>query len=1810
MIVANLKSKVGAKEQGYPWSSDRERLVAGSQEAIDSYIVNEMFQSVVSRQANILDQAIERSTKLPGGKGYFINVGQVEGHNLNLLQGLGTRPYMEILNKYMTRLHDRFEGILAGKTWNSVYGKGTFGKSAFGGFGVSSEWLGLNVYLDWGGRSPIVRGRYKDAQNLLLYDPWGLLENANRKAAEMGVPMHDEPKGPKRQPMKVPRIPKSALQWDPHAVITVPTVGEYSGGKVNPDAIHWQRDDARDRANDERYGPEDHKYYRDKVAAFEQALDGYKKKLQQHLAARVVHLGQKQEMVDPTILSVTSLKPDGPQFRSIYDDSIHALLDRVVDDQLRLEEFQQEPDPNPNQLARYRQNVLDAQATYDYNAEVEDMILSYSLQQNGAALMEVDSGGDYYPLDQDGLDQMASTRDSLLNRYGELDPDEPDTEYYKRLYLKRVTMYDAALERAEKITGLTANAQATRGQMSDMMAQDRPLSRDYKDMLRGWFLSTVQHEFIHNAVREHGKEEFSNFLTFLVGSTNDAETMGIVGEMIDQLEKSGGLQQMAADMSTYYGIRSAENVFAKVGVRAGASDIERGPDRGDVRGGGQGTGRGGTGRLPGDGREYRVQPQEDLLAGVERQPNAPEELRDAPRWGLDEQAGPSASASNPVPPEEDPRPLVSYSTPEGQIPMFGDDEVAMAPAPEDDPYQDVDPEYLQALDDYEASREIAFPDDPPMTDTPADLAQAIAAVTEPTEPPQGDDVVNLGKFPDWAQRLVSLGELTSTRTDVNTRSPLVEGQPDVVETPAVDMSDAQVRDVQNLITKGPNAKDLTSAEIDALRGAILLQYDRYIRASTALQSRKGGDVEMASLRTLDEAMRYAAITGLATTPMDSWDVLGNTLARAPLSQGAGETLDQFLAANKDLIGNPNDLQRNRLRQLAMERADQLVGPDSGPTSIVGIRGRSARVVNGARALAQTATTPGIPPSVQASVIRSNEDLGIGITEAIMAARYNGLLLGPRGILIDYISNTGQALTKVMTDPFLPSQGGANLRARAAITRAEMAAIRQFWPIMLHRVSNTLLYGVSEQQASASGTPHSMSGRLSVRLEDAQADYTAAKIQAESARNRGDTAEAARQERRASEANKEIWALRGKKVAAIGFVEIAGRLKAVADVSIGTLVYGMELARNSAIMAYNEGTHPVGSEAWYRRVAEIMDGQKLHADPKQNAVMYRELQRSATREAQRMTYQGKMGTIGQQLERIQRNPLGSFVLPFLRALYHIRGMAIDYSPLGAVGTAYDVARSYIPTDNRFMRATRNMGGIAGGPYARAFRGNEVGPAVADLDRRMAANAIGTAAFFWILGQAFAGNISGAGPPDQPIPLLEDDDPDFDAIKLQKTMESTGWRRYSVRIPWGGKNHWVSYANWGPLAYLLSSAAAIAEAYKYGMPPDVERPESDDFFSSRKLYQMVTQGDAGTVQTAGRRFAGVAKEMSYLSGFFDLLGFAENAGSLVFGAVNPDPKLTTSQQVYEQRRHQAEASRYLGNLVTQFMPLTSLVNTIAQSQDTVIRAPEFGDLKSQLASRTPELGPFPYIGPPVGMPDLYADRHIPVVGSQTGRREGLAQAVDRLGHPIVNEYQGLSAFLPFHVVDENLSSPVLNAAVDVGLGIPGAPQEIRYKPEGMKTQMLLLTPRMREALGQKIGQKIDTDSTKLLQSWPEEKRRADPSGFKDALGAQILASRKAVIDEYGNDEGAGKATFEALAQDPNRRRDYDPAPKDKPPDIGPPVGPGTPSPTPRAGSTPQRGTPAPTAAPAPTATPNPATESPAERNRRLIRERMQTPVPAGR
>lgn len=301
------------------------------------------------------------------------------------------------------------------------------------------------------------------------------------------------------------------------------------------------------------------------------------------------------------------------------------------------------------------------------------------------------------------------------------------------------------------------------------------------------------------------------------------------------------------------------------------------------------------------------------------------------------------------------------------------------------------------------------------------------------------------------------------------------------------------------------------------------------------------------------------------------------------------------------------------------------------------------------------------------------------------------------------------------------------------------------------------------------------------------------------------------------------------------IDVPGRMVAAPDAFFTSVFHQAELGRQAAIDAYQKGLKGAERAAFIR---DYLD------NPSDEAL------KRITKTVDSLMLRGETGGVGKMFPAAARmNPLvASFVMPFYKVSYHIWTQGVELTPVGAIGTAVDAAR-----------------GLAGkGPYAKGF-GAEAAEHVRPLAERARYNAMGlgiTAAATW---QALQGNITGAGPDD---------------AEKRDMLRTEGWQPYSVRI--GGK--WVSYANWGPVAVPLASAAAYAENKEYAKPDAT--PEDAWMDMLGRTTKLVT-------------------EQSFL----------QSVGAIWRAIDEPD----------------RYGPQWLGNMMTSLVPYGAGLNTVAQAMD---------------------------------------------------------------------------------------------------------------------------------------------------------------------------------------------------------------------------------------------------------------------------------------
>jgi len=365
-------------------------------------------------------------------------------------------------------------------------------------------------------------------------------------------------------------------------------------------------------------------------------------------------------------------------------------------------------------------------------------------------------------------------------------------------------------------------------------------------------------------------------------------------------------------------------------------------------------------------------------------------------------------------------------------------------------------------------------------------------------------------------------------------------------------------------------------------------------------------------------------------------------------------------------------------------------------------------------------------------------------EWVKLVRYNSMLSGPRTFEVNGISNWLEIPWRLTRDVT-----ASTLRGRPGEVGVELSGAYAGLAKGYHAFMDVLADGVTREQAAAGEMPRTLTTRVSNPVA---------------------------------------------KVAAKG-LEYPSRLLQGADEWFRAIDQGMSMGRLAAVQASKEGLR---GDAWARRTADILSSPETSP----------ELLKQAGQMAERMTFKGEMGNIGQGMQAFTQKSglLGNLIMPFLRTTYHITARGIDRSPLGLVGTGIDVARGAYG---------RDLGAALAGEGPRP-RG------VAPLGERLGDNLMGSAIFGALYMQAQGNNISGAGP---------------DNAQDRQLLQSKGWQPYSVRV--GDK--WVSYSNWGPASIPFAMAAAAAESQRYAKP-------------GAETLDLVLDGT--------RRTAQIAQEMTYL------------------------------------------------------------------------------------------------------------------------------------------------------------------------------------------------------------------------------------------------------------------------------------------------------------------------------------------------------------
>lgn len=247
------------------------------------------------------------------------------------------------------------------------------------------------------------------------------------------------------------------------------------------------------------------------------------------------------------------------------------------------------------------------------------------------------------------------------------------------------------------------------------------------------------------------------------------------------------------------------------------------------------------------------------------------------------------------------------------------------------------------------------------------------------------------------------------------------------------------------------------------------------------------------------------------------------------------------------------------------------------------------------------------------------------------------------------------------------------------------------------------------------------------------------------------------------------------------LEMPGRLMAAIDQWGDAIAYNMAYGRLAAQKASSEG---LSGRLWSDRVSQLIANKSI--DPA--------LMRQADSIAERTLFHGEMGQTGKALEAMvtrMPQPLGHFILPFMRTVYHITSRGVDRSPLGLAATLFDVAKGNYGRGSELGKALS----AAKGP----------GGAQVPLGERLADGVLGTLAFYSMYQYATSvdpggvPNITGAGPDDQQDKAL---------------LRSQGWQPFSIKMG----DRWVPYSQWGPFALPMAAVGGLADARAAAKPGD--------------------------------------------------------------------------------------------------------------------------------------------------------------------------------------------------------------------------------------------------------------------------------------------------------------------------------------------------------------------------------------------------------
>jgi hypothetical protein len=272
---------------------------------------------------------------------------------------------------------------------------------------------------------------------------------------------------------------------------------------------------------------------------------------------------------------------------------------------------------------------------------------------------------------------------------------------------------------------------------------------------------------------------------------------------------------------------------------------------------------------------------------------------------------------------------------------------------------------------------------------------------------------------------------------------------------------------------------------------------------------------------------------------------------------------------------------------------------------------------------------------------------------------------------------------------------------------------------------------------------------------------------------------------------------------------------------------------------------------------------------------------------RAAMRGDLGTLTGALGRAVTGmgPVGDALFPVYRMGMNMASRLVEYTPLGAAGTAFDVAR-----------------GVAGrGPYADVARTGlrgaldvqPAGSAVGPIGERLTNNIVGTALSVWLASQALQGNVTGSGP----------EDPD-----QRRVLEDSGIQFNSFRNPLDGQ-----FRSWDKLPPALKgpfmAAGAYADAvHAYDVAQNKQQSAGPTAFG---VADPRSAAAAQLIKEVGRQLVS-STPIKTFSNIYDALAGGNFQGSLTSAAADIP-------------------SSVLGGLV----PESGLVRSVAQMTDPLSR-----------------------------------------------------------------------------------------------------------------------------------------------------------------------------------------------------------------------------------------------------------------------------------